>query len=273
MDGYEMTANAGSEVFLIAFVNESNHAYHDANYPASADTPTAAFIADYDAFVAAKSQMDFFGGIVYPVVGLVPTNVEANFLINTYAAMKAPLDLSETEFSGLTGTNFDNSAYDFAETTNPYLNYPLGLYGWNAVLSKHTIGGNTEVLSFTAQDFADDINNILSGANATTSQVSLFQSYVNQILTLRGVRSNSISLEILPGGCIQMEVNGISTFLESHEQRIADLEQCCDDAPQLVSFDNLNANGSIGQASNQVAFGDHDHEIGDIDVFFENALA
>ncbi|WP_297095616.1 hypothetical protein [uncultured Draconibacterium sp.] len=207
ISGYEMTANAGSEVFLICFVNESNPSYHDSTTPAAADTPTAAFISDYNEFVTARGEMDFFGSVVYPVVALNPTGVESNFLINTYAVMNSPSNLSETAFATQAGTNYDNASYDFSSTANPYASYPLGPYGFTAVLNKHTVGGSTAAISFTAAEFAEDINAILSGANATTSQVSLFQSYVNQILTLRGLRSNTISLEILPGGCIQMEVD------------------------------------------------------------------
>ena len=40
----------------------------------------------------------------------------------------------------------------------------------------------------------------------------------------------------------------------------------------LITFENLLVNGDIGTASNQIAAGDHDHEIGDMNVLFENNL-
>ena len=39
-----------------------------------------------------------------------------------------------------------------------------------------------------------------------------------------------------------------------------------------VTFEVLNANGDVGTGADQVAKGDHDHEIGDMTLIFENAL-
>jgi len=39
-----------------------------------------------------------------------------------------------------------------------------------------------------------------------------------------------------------------------------------------VTFEALDANGDVGEGATQVAAGDHDHEIGDVSLVFENAL-
>ena len=39
-----------------------------------------------------------------------------------------------------------------------------------------------------------------------------------------------------------------------------------------VTFEVLNANGDVGAGPAQVAAGDHDHEIGNVSLVFENAL-
>ena len=40
----------------------------------------------------------------------------------------------------------------------------------------------------------------------------------------------------------------------------------------VVTFEALLANGDIGYAADQVSPGDHDHEIGDMEILFENNL-
>lgn len=42
--------------------------------------------------------------------------------------------------------------------------------------------------------------------------------------------------------------------------------------PGVVTFENLNANGDVGPGADQVAAGNHDHDIGDIVLWFENQL-
>jgi len=205
ISGYAMTANAGTEVFLICFVNETTPDYYGSTIPAIADT-SSLFIQDYNSFTQSYSEMDYFSGIVYPVTALNPSGAETNGLLNVYAAMKAPLDLSETEFATLAGTNYTNASYDFTTTSNAYADYPLSPFGWSAVLNKHTIGTSVEAIEFTFTEFEEDINSKLSGANTTTNQVSLIESFISPILTLRGLRSNSLSMDVLPGGCVQLEV-------------------------------------------------------------------
>lgn len=39
-----------------------------------------------------------------------------------------------------------------------------------------------------------------------------------------------------------------------------------------VTYENLAANGDVGTGATQVAQGDHDHEIGDMTLIFDNAL-
>jgi hypothetical protein len=39
-----------------------------------------------------------------------------------------------------------------------------------------------------------------------------------------------------------------------------------------VTYEQLAANGDVGTGATQVAQGDHDHEIGDMTLIFENAL-
>jgi len=39
-----------------------------------------------------------------------------------------------------------------------------------------------------------------------------------------------------------------------------------------VTYENLNANGDVGNGADQVARGDHDHDIGNMVLVFENGL-
>ena len=39
-----------------------------------------------------------------------------------------------------------------------------------------------------------------------------------------------------------------------------------------VTFENLDANGAVGTESDQVSRGNHDHDIGNMALFFENQL-
>jgi hypothetical protein len=39
-----------------------------------------------------------------------------------------------------------------------------------------------------------------------------------------------------------------------------------------VTFENLDANGAVGTGTDQVARGDHDHDVGNMALFFENKL-
>ena len=42
---------------------------------------------------------------------------------------------------------------------------------------------------------------------------------------------------------------------------------------EKVTFETLNTNGDVGTGADQLAPGNHDHEIGDMELLFENALA
>lgn len=44
------------------------------------------------------------------------------------------------------------------------------------------------------------------------------------------------------------------------------------DASTLVSYEILSANGDVGLEAGQLAAGDHDHEVGDLVLLFDNAL-
>jgi len=39
-----------------------------------------------------------------------------------------------------------------------------------------------------------------------------------------------------------------------------------------ITYEALNANGDVGENAGQLATGNHDHEIGDISLIFENQL-
>ena len=41
---------------------------------------------------------------------------------------------------------------------------------------------------------------------------------------------------------------------------------------ESFTYETLAANGDVGTGATQVAQGDHDHEIGDVTLIFENAL-
>ena len=42
--------------------------------------------------------------------------------------------------------------------------------------------------------------------------------------------------------------------------------------PEAITFEALLANNDVGSGSDQVAAGDHDHDVGDLLVLFENRI-
>lgn len=197
-----------NNALLICFINESNTDYHNSVSPAVAQTPTSKFQSDYAAFINTYNTMEYFAGILYPVAALNPNITEANFLINTYATLKNDANLTQSEFATLADTNYSNIPNSYGTFgANPYYpNYVLSPYNWNGILNKHTDGASTGNITFTTQEFEDDINSLLVGGGAETDVVSVIESYENNILTLRGLKSSTIDLTADEDGCVNVEL-------------------------------------------------------------------
>jgi len=154
--------------------------------------------------------MNFFSGIIYPLFDTTTSSpTQLSFLIHAYAVLKAPSDIDLAEFEILTGPNYDSS-FNTLGTTNRYSDYlgeniGLSQYNWNGVLNKRT--DSNGILTFTPAEFENDINNILESSGSESNTADLIDSYTNDVLTLRGLKSSTIDFNVDDSGCLVMEVN------------------------------------------------------------------
>jgi hypothetical protein len=203
-----------NEIFLISFVNESNSDYHGGSTPYLSGEPYSLYNTHFSNFKADYAQMNFFSGIIYPLFDTTTSSpTQLSFLIHAYCVLKAPGAIDLAEFEILTGPNYDSS-FDTLGTTNPYSDYlgeNIGLtqYNWGGVLNKRT--DSLGILTFTPAEFENDINNILESSGSELNTADLIDSYTNDVLTLRGLKSSTIDFNVDAFGCLGMEVNGFSS--------------------------------------------------------------
>ena len=197
-----------TRVFIISFCNEASGAYHTTARDWTSE-PTSTWATDYNAFVTEFNTMDYFGGILYPV-----TSQGGGVHNHAYAAITGQDPVLETgtgNFADSLGLNYNNAAdwtsvFSSGTATNPYtlVNLDLAGYNWAGVYDKQEVGG---ILDFDGPEFASDINTILDPSGETGSAINVFESYVDEILTLRGLYSEDITFTLNDDGCIVMEIN------------------------------------------------------------------
>lgn len=203
---------APTDLLYVAFVNETNDAYHESNNPVDfAFQPTTIwdfnrnqFISDY------TTHWNFFRGVIYPAVN----NISAgNLCLQAFGATNNIASITATDFQTALGPNaisgfIGTPTYPIA---NPYVSQNKGIwdYGWSAVLDKGVVP-NTCIINFTPEEFASDLNAILSGAGGDCTSASIVQSWdeTTQELTLRGIKSCSLDISVDEGGCINIEGGG-----------------------------------------------------------------
>ena len=219
--GHALSGNAGTEVLLMAFVNESSGVPTE-NYTVSGSTmaeavgplSTGNWYDDYDRFITTWNDMVYFAGVVYPVVPFTPYTQDGaqEFVLHSYMAIVSGPTLSTSEYGSLAGDNYINGSYsNFDGVSNPYIdsNYDsLSKYNWSAILDKHTTGSPTDSLDFTSTDFADDINGILTGDDTALYQASLIDSFSGSVFSIRKLISGSITMEVTPEGCLRLDTIG-----------------------------------------------------------------
>lgn len=191
-----------TDILLLAFVNEADFQYHsNPTVPTLNAQPTATYNTDFTTFVDSLSTLNNFSGIIYPALDTSSSD-DRNFLIHAFAVLNNLETITSNDLVIPFGDNY-TSNFDGFNETNPYKTNSVGLwdYNWFGVLDK---GLDNGLLNFTAQDFANDLNSILSG-NITQS-VSLIHSYENQNLILRGLRSSDITFEVGANGCIDLSI-------------------------------------------------------------------
>jgi len=205
-----------TRAFVINLVNETETAYHatGTNQSGSGNLstqPTSTWNSDRTSFVAAHTGMDYFGGILYPLAN-GSAGTTANMLLHGYAAITGQNPVVEADFQTALGPNFAGGGYTpffNGAATNPYATNSADLtaYNYSGIFTRQSTGGNpTNTITFTAAEFASDINSILQGSD-TTSQINVVQSYTNNILTVAGFTSQTIDYSLTPEGCISMEVD------------------------------------------------------------------
>jgi hypothetical protein len=200
-------------MFTINLVNESNSWYHDTNTSASLlNQPTIDWGIDYTNFVNMYNGLDYFGGILYPVTTGDPGE-DSQMLLHGYAAITGQDPINQTNFQTALGLNYQSSIFSnfFSGTAeNKYVtdSEALAGYNWYGIFDKQSTEiNNKDAITFTTAEFEEDINAILDPGGETGSSVNVYESYVDQILTLRGFYSEDITFTLNDDGCIVMDIN------------------------------------------------------------------
>jgi len=219
-----------TRVFLLSFTNEAKQSYQLNNCPPSfaytsggqTEEPSNTYISDFNEFTGSLSSMDYFGAILYPVVGTNAGGFDSeaqNMLLQSYAAINPLSEIIGTDFeTAITTPSYTatgcgsslQSIFSGGNVTNPYynnngVNRTLSQYGWNGVFNKNNQPSGA--LNFTDVEFANDINGILD-ASGGLSEANVVSSYTNGVLTIRGFQSSTIDFSITDDDCILMETNG-----------------------------------------------------------------
>jgi hypothetical protein len=257
---------APTGLLYIAFVNEANNnseisqSYHGNNSTPSLTVnqlqPTSGWTNDHAEFVLDyNNHWNFFRGVVYPANTFDVTS--RNFLLQVYAATtNGPI--TSTGLSSALGPNFDATFSGLTyPITNLYVTANKGIwdYNWTPVLNKTTTGGGC-VINFTAQEFEDDLNNILGTGSCDC--VSLIDSWdpVTQTLALRSLTSCTLDISVGDTGCIAIEApvvnNGLDYF---YAQVTIGGPNNCNTAPATIP-NVVNAPGkTVGKGGNNYPVG------------------
>lgn len=197
-----------SSVLLVSFINESNGEYHAASPipPSLASQPFPTFITHHTNLLAELPSMTYFGEVLYPVATGI-SSIENYSLLHQWAVTHNA-DVSLAALNNDLGANYTTSPASWAGVvtgpgSNPYAGtiYELSQYNFGSYLDKQVVGG---LVTFTAEEFAEDLNGFLGGGNCTS--VSLINNWDPEtgVLELKGI--TSCSLEITDNnGCINIE--------------------------------------------------------------------
>ena len=153
-----------TRVFLLSFTNESYPSYQrNSSTPALTGEPTSDYNSDLTTFISNQSSMEYFGAILYPVIGSNSgaLNIETqNMILHSYAVINDIATIAGTDFetaistatyTGVpttTGAVALSSIFSGGNVTNPYYsatpanNKTLSQYGWNGVFNKNNQTSN-----------------------------------------------------------------------------------------------------------------------------------
>ena len=218
-----------SNSVVLAFVDETNVQYHGGSVNFFGQ-PTTEYQTDYSNHLTFTSSIDYFSGVLYPIPRDT-TGQTAALILQGLAAMKART-LTIDEISASLGDNVTQIDVTILTGSNPYTN-PLENVGWQGVFDK----SSPAVDVFTSNTFGSELNTLLLGEN-TEDVVSLVQSYENNTLTIRGLKSSTLNMAVNDSGCVDIEVNNTEfvnftssyiTDSASFDSRIDTLEGLVDD--------------------------------------------
>ena len=201
-----------TRMFTINLVNESYSSYYSLG-GTLAGQPTSDWSNDYTNFVNMYNNLEYFGGILYPVTAGVGGE-DAQMLLHGYASITGQDPVVLADFQAAIGTNYQTSYFSnfFSGTAeNLYVteSETVNGYNWHGIFDKQSTQdeGGKDLITFTTAEFAEDLNVILDPGGETGSSVNVYESYTNQILTLRGFYSEDITFTVNEDGCIVMDIN------------------------------------------------------------------
>jgi hypothetical protein len=207
-----------TEILFIAFVNESVSRYHNGIVPADLNSqPFPGWTSDYNAFVVDyNNHWNFFKGVVYPANDGGAQS--GNFCLQAFAATNNIASITGLDLSTALGpVNYASLGAITVPMANPYVSSNQGLwnYGWASILNKSTTnvpGGCSQKVTFTPQEFANDLNGILAGGGGGggCDCASIVNSWdpLTQTLALRSITSCSLDISVDETGCIAIESTG-----------------------------------------------------------------
>lgn len=165
---YSFLPSSINKIFALAFIDETNTAYHNnVSPPNLAGEPTASFKTHYTNFISLYNSLNssggFFKGVTYPIVR---SNLGKAFVAHGIAALYGEV-LTTNQLSAIydvspSNPNFTNLSVLTA--SNPYTTAELGQnppglinYGWKGVWNKTSPASSV----FNSSTFADELNSLL----------------------------------------------------------------------------------------------------------------
>lgn len=202
---------SGRSVITLAFVDETNSAYHSSQRELS-NQPTDSYRADYDNFVEVIApNLNFFKGVLYPITRIFSATPDS-FMIHAISAIEGR-NLTEAEFKSLLGPEKAEKYEEGGSTihtdlvnaitgANPYLTAgltELKNLNWEGVFTKYSPSidpatGEAEFELFSAEEFSQELDALIT--DVSTVETTTIKTFTVPAENLGGMVSDSILIKV-----------------------------------------------------------------------------